>query len=516
MKNVWAMRWLMGGITVGFLLVGCGESEPPTPAAATSPGPAPAADEVLPGKRTAAEPQRLSEFRARRDTPATSGPTPNTLTAIPNASLPSTNSVTPPPTPDTPAAQGQPAASLRPASAPSSVLQTSPVTPPSAKPTDHPNTRAGAPTAAAPSGAAPSGGQATVFREHQMIDPEMKIVASTVLVPEGWTAEGGMTRLNAQYYSMPFMVDLKFTAPDGRQAHFLPSFAFEFNAQQPGQMFAPTGDGNMTMPLPDSPGAWLAQMNKLQPDPKVKNFRVVSEEMIPDITQQLRQQQQQMMPSDPNDAMMEQQTGMGMRRDTQATLIKLQYTQDATDYEESVLMVWSYFFTTWQGQVSDGKWSIPLMRSCRGPVGTDYGNDPQIMTIFQSARNNPQWDAQMNQYWNELARIRNKGTQDRIAQNAAANQKLAQTYSETSDIIANGYKSRTASQDAGRTSIIDSIHEVTPYTTPGGEAVKLPSFYDNVYTDGNGRYLLNNDALYQPNTDPAINNVNWDRIEPSR
>jgi hypothetical protein len=34
-----------------------------------------------------------------------------------------------------------------------------------------------------------------------------------------------------------------------------------------------------------------------------------------------------------------------------------------------------------------------------------------------------------------------------------------------------------------------------------------------VYTDGNGRYLLNNDSLYEPNTDPALNGQNWQRIE---
>jgi len=37
-----------------------------------------------------------------------------------------------------------------------------------------------------------------------------------------------------------------------------------------------------------------------------------------------------------------------------------------------------------------------------------------------------------------------------------------------------------------------------------------------VYTDGNGRYILNNDAFYNPNTDPSINNQNWQRIEAAR
>ncbi len=76
-----------------------------------------------------------------------------------------------------------------------------------------------------------------------------------------------------------------------------------------------------------------------------------------------------------------------------------------------------------------------------------------------------------------------------------------------------GWKSRNASQDRMQEKTINSIHEQTPYTTPSGETVKLPSFYINVYTDGNGRDIVNNDPLYEPNTDPTVNNRNWQRIE---
>ena len=38
---------------------------------------------------------------------------------------------------------------------------------------------------------------------------------------------------------------------------------------------------------------------------------------------------------------------------------------------------------------------------------------------------------------------------------------------------------------------------------------------DHVYTDGQGRYLLHHDANYDPGTDPALNQVDWTRIEPA-
>lgn len=74
----------------------------------------------------------------------------------------------------------------------------------------------------------------------------------------------------------------------------------------------------------------------------------------------------------------------------------------------------------------------------------------------------------------------------------------------------------SAASDRIQEQYVDTIREETPYTTPSGETIKLPSFYDQVYTNGNGTYILNSDALYNPNTDSTVNNVNWDRIEAQR
>jgi len=138
-------------------------------------------------------------------------------------------------------------------------------------------------------GAAASSG-ATVFREHRIVDPGLNdMVATTVLVPKGWDVEGGITRPAPQYYSMPVLLDVKFVAPDGRQARHFPGYVFEFSNQQPAEPFSPTMDGNMYLPLPESPGAWLMEMVRISPDPTVSNLRLVAEEMEPELTQQLRQ-----------------------------------------------------------------------------------------------------------------------------------------------------------------------------------------------------------------------------------
>jgi len=342
------------------------------------------------------------------------------------------------------------------------------------------------------------------------------IVATTVLVPEGWQVEGGITRPASQFYSMPVLLDVKFIAPDGRQARQFPSMSFEFNYRQPAQPFSPTSGGNMYLDLPQSPGAWLMDMSRKQPEPGISDLRLVSEAVVPDLTKQLQQNNAATYQTVQQSQAMAMQTGMSMQFDTQATAIVIQYTKDGRQLEETILMTWQYLVHLWQGQVTHGTWSIGEMRSLRGSVGSAYLNDPALQAIFQSARPNPVWVQEMNRYWSEIARILNKGGTDRRNQAWAAHQKRMQTMNETSDIIANGWKARNAISDAGHQRTIDSIHEVTPYQTPAGQTVKLPSFYDNVHTDNNGRYILHNDSYYEPNRDPTVNSVDWHRIEQQR
>ncbi len=368
-----------------------------------------------------------------------------------------------------------------------------------------------------PSAGSSSGSNVTVFREHKVTDPGMNnIVASTFLVPEGWEVKGGLSRPSPQYFSMAYLLDIAFAAPDGRQIRFLPSLSFEFGNSYNAQPFSPTSNGNMYLPLPSSPGQWVLDMAQRSPDPEVSNLRLVSENVEPDITKLLQQQNQYTYQSVQQLNAMGMQTGISSNFDTQATVVVLQYDKGGKALEESILIAWQYYVNYIQDQMSGGYWGINFMYSLSGPVGTNYLNDPQLAAIAQSNRPNPVWVNEMNKHYAAMARIRSKGAADRQRQNAAAQQKLSQTLSETNDIIAGGWAKRNAIQQTGHSSYIDSIHEVTPYTIPSGETVKLPSFYDNVYTDNNGRYILANDAFYNPNQDAAVNNQDWVRIQSQR
>lgn len=366
-----------------------------------------------------------------------------------------------------------------------------------------------------PSSSKPS--NRVVMREHPLRDPGMNnIVASTVLVPEGWVLEGGITRPALQLYNMPIASDVKISAPDGRAVRFFPSFSFEFNHAAPGQVMQPTAGGSLYLPLPESLGQWLMQMAQHSPDPTVSGLQLVSEEDVPELTQQLRQHNAQMYQIVEQSNLTSAPMGYGQQFDTQATKLVLTYKQNGIALEETVLITWQYLVTIQQGQVSAGSWNINLMRSFRGPAGSNYLTDAVLSAIVQSIRSNPVWEAEMQRYWQELARIQRKGASDRMASWQNHNRKMQQINSDINDIIVGGYKQRSAASDRQQQQYVDSIREETPYSTPTGGTIKLPSFYDNVYTDGNGTYILNNDAFYNPNTDSTINNVNWDRIEAQR
>lgn len=355
--------------------------------------------------------------------------------------------------------------------------------------------------------------RAVIFKEHHLTDPGMSDMRiGTILVPEGWVVKGGATRTGNMLYNMPVLIDLTVAAPDGRSARFFPSLSFVFNHQSQGQKLQPL-QGNFYYPLPESPGAWIMDLTQLRPDPDVTNVTLISEQDIPETTLMLRQQNAQRFQSV---AQLNQTTagmGFGSEFDTQATTVVLQYDRGGKTIEETIALTWQYEIMIKQSQVTQGSWSILEMRSVAGPVGSNYFDDRLLNAIFQSVRINPQWQAEMNKYWAQLAQIKHKGNMDAIRTAGKISQIQAEGASAVNDIMMKGWRANTATSDRMQTSSVNTIHEQTVYQTPAGETVKLPSFYEHALTDGSGRYLLHNDALYDPNIDPAMNTRQWQKIE---
>ncbi|MEM9881907.1 MAG: hypothetical protein AAF800_03185 [Planctomycetota bacterium] len=364
--------------------------------------------------------------------------------------------------------------------------------------------------------AAASAGTPTVFKKHAVTDPGMhNQPAFTMLVPEDWAIEGGMIRPGNQYFANTVFMNLKLAAPDGRAVQFLPTMSFEFSARQPAPNFSPTRSGNFYYPLPESPGTWLMEVANAQPDPDVTHLRLVSEEPEPTMTKQLRQQSAAMYQIAQQQNQTGAQLGMQTAFDTQATVVKLRYAEKGVELEEQVLVGWQYYIRSVNGQLDGGNWAITTMISLRGPVGSDYMNDPEMATVFRTLRPDPKWQAEMNRHYAEMARIQRRGQEQRQRDWQRHNAKMQQIRQETSDIIATGHANREAIRDAGHQRQVDAVREVTPFDVGDGTQVEIPNHYENVYTDGAGRFVLTNDLNYNPNRDLNLSG-SWDPIQPAR
>jgi len=207
--------------------------------------------------------------------------------------------------------------------------------------------------------------------------------------------------------------------------------------------------------------------------------------------------------------------GMGASFDARALDLVCRYEKGGRRLEETLQANWWALTFGMQGQVVGGTWSVGDLVSLRGPVGTDYTSDPELLAVLRSLRRDPAWEAEMSRHFAKMAAIRHRGNMARRNQAFQAHQQRMQSMQHTSDLMFEGWKRRSAIDDASHSRRIQAIHGVQSYALPSGEQVELPSVYDHVYTDGDGRYLLGDDATFDPNT-VAGEAGRWTRIEPAR
>lgn len=91
---------------------------------------------------------------------------------------------------------------------------------------------------------------------------------------------------------------------------------------------------------------------------------------------------------------------------------------------------------------------------------------------------------------------------------------ISQNNREINDMIVKGYEQRQAIKDRTHERVINAIRGTEDYVIPGtNEYVQLPGYYEKVYTNSSGEYLLSNAHLYDPNTDPNVNSSQWNTME---
>lgn len=348
----------------------------------------------------------------------------------------------------------------------------------------------------------------TAFRKHAIKD-QTGMVAATMLVPQGWAVESSVTRQPPNMPGRFVWSDILVSAPDGREFHMYPNFGFVYSNQMNAQPFQPV-KGGMFLPPPDSIGQWLLQIYQLEPDAAITNLRIVSEEEYAPLTQMLRKLaeptlqgvQQIQATSMPGDE---------VSFDTQGVKIIFRYEKNGETKEETFVAGWQIIAYNMQSNgLFTAHWGVYNMRSVSGPIGTDYMNDPALVTISQSFQNTPQWNDTMAKFYRSIAPKPNQPT------SPSSSASVGQTNSDVLDIMHKGWSDREAIKDAGQASSVNMIHERTSYADPSavGGSVDLSSHYQHMMTDGQGNYLGHNDANWNVNADPNWNQREWQTMTP--
>ena len=356
------------------------------------------------------------------------------------------------------------------------------------------------------------------MKQHTLTDPGSGGMAShTLLVPSDWQVEGGAWWAGGNFYSILPSQDIKITAPDGRRVQLGPSIGavdflpsdyamFQLGSQRPAEGGADNGYPVLYMPQTlDDWHDWMQDKILPQERPGATDIQVQPVTIIPELTTLLLRQIAPIQQQNEQQNQQSQMMGSGTFSFADGAVLGFtcSYQQDGRAWEELIIL--GTMYTGLDSQIGRQLWwSIEPNVSYRAPAGELEKNLPLFFAIANSLRPTPQWANMKATHAAKMNQIKAQGAADR-------SRIIADTHREISQMITDGYNKRQAITDKTHERFINTIREVDNYTTPGSETtVQLPSHYEHVYSNGNGEYLLTNDALYNPNTDAAVNNTNWD------
>ncbi|GAB5470390.1 MAG: hypothetical protein Kilf2KO_34200 [Rhodospirillales bacterium] len=368
---------------------------------------------------------------------------------------------------------------------------------------------------AAQTASVPQGG-AAVFKEHVVGDEGRgNFPAYRLLAPESWTVEGRVIAPNPAYNQIPYFNDIKATAPDGRFVQFHSFMVFGYNDLVQGRPLQPF-NGVLYLRQPDSLGAYVTQMIEISPEPGVSNLKILSEEVLDDATEMVRRAAKAAFQGAEEFNRGASVAGEKMYYDIHVRRLQIAYDLKGQAMEETLFATVSSSVVVYpNGTVKAAQWTLADTYSVGGPAGSSYLEDPELAAIVRSLRMDQDWAFAIDRWY---AGKRDEIVREGMARAAAAQGSWRNTRAQQSDDVLDisfkGWKSRNAISDAGQSNSVNMIHERTAYATPSGGSVNLPSFYSQVYTDGQGSYVLHNDANYQINSDPALNGRSWQQVQP--
>ena len=318
------------------------------------------------------------------------------------------------------------------------------------------------------------------FIKHEVVDNQgTHLVASTYLLPEGWTAQD---QLYWEYNDATVPIRYKgiFKSADGSMG--IQSYPDVRATWYTG----PSGTGGY--PAPSDIVTGLKDLVKAER--KGLNYRITDQKIISNSGPQNGAQQSSQWVS-------HSQTGV----------VKIEYQQNGQDVEEEFygqLDVTDMRTPSVMGEMKTIIWSASNLYSCRAPKGSLEDCRKIALTAKSSARLSLP-------FYNRLAQVIQLLSNHVYQQIYQAGQ-ISKIISQTNDqMIANidaSYQQTQKANDHVYDQFSDYMRGVDRYND-GGSQIQLPSGYTNAWVNDRGEYLLSNTQGYDPNT--ALNG-NWKEL----
>lgn len=302
--------------------------------------------------------------------------------------------------------------------------------------------------------------------------------AFTMLVPSGWNLQGQVI-WTLDCPAIPAYGIMQATSPDGKKKFELfPTQVFFYSPDPYFNAYVPDGAKDhgalVTKSVPDCVSAlkyWVVQQYR-------GNVKIVEAKTL----------------AEPQYYQMQGSNSM-----SQPGLVRIEYTENGVEMEEHIYGGFAALTSTMDGMTN---WWLSQCYGFKAPKGELEKSLPMFQTMVNSLETDPLWysaykrtsDQLIAQGWQQIA-ANARAAQSRIKSNTAS------STNEVGDIIMNGWKSRQATEDKMHDNYTNYIRGVDNYSDPtSGNTYKLPTGYNNAYTNNLGDYIISNDPSFNPHS----------------
>ena len=342
------------------------------------------------------------------------------------------------------------------------------------------------------------------------------VASHTILIPEGWKAEGKAFWANAKYFNIVPSQDIKLTSPEGYGVHVGPVMNFsDFNmsvvAIQEGRtkMAELSADnGRAVLYRPTTLKGWSElYKNKIFPTMEGRsNLKLTDVFFVPELKAVIHQQMEPVRKNiDEMNATL-RSMNVSQNSDCEAIAIRFKYREGGFAKEAiNIFGMTTVYTKNYLGTRVD--WNVNVDVLLSAPDGKLESALPKLVAIASSTREVPNWSRLKAQHLATMHGIAIKGFADR-------SRIIADTFREVSRIQNETYRNTSRASDRMHQKYINSLREVETYSQ-GNYQYELPSGYDHVFGDGNGNFILTDNALFNPNVD--LNSAaTWTGLNPNR